>query len=60
MCSAHYSTLLAAIPWIEECLRDQKRIQEIQNHLYQLQAGHKTPEIMHSFKNVTDFTASKF
>lgn len=65
MCSARYKTLLAAIPWAEEYLRDQKTIQEIQNQLYQLQVFHKTSEKMHwfrnatIFRNVTVFTASK-
>lgn len=59
MCFAHYNTLLAAVPWAEEYLRDQRRIQEIENNLYQLQGGHKTSEEMHLFRNVTYFKASK-
>lgn len=59
MCFAHYSTLLAAISWAKEYPRDQKRFQEIQNNLNQLQAGHKTSEEMHWFRNVTVFRASK-
>lgn len=42
--AGHKRLSLATTPWAQEYLEVQNRVQEIQNHLYQLQARHKTSQ----------------